>query len=309
MSGIPIPGFLTPIALLSLATIACTDRPATEQIGEKPAPTPEAPVEPAAEEPSLMVFPSAGAAIAEVLSKNDARLVGFGEFHQTEDTTHIESAVTRFTDQILPGLGPGELVVETWVKEGNCGEKEEVVHRDLDRTTERPATTETEVARLLRLARQSGIQPHILTIRCEDYDRLLGDAGEVDYWKFLKLITEGLRDKAGDLAGKAPGVDGPRRVFIYGGAIHNDKAPYEDLAPYSFAADLDRATGGSYLEVDLYVPEFIRDNPQLKTEAWYPLFEQHVSREKVLLIRRTPGSYIIIFKEGVSNEGVAGRQP
>lgn len=300
--GTPI---LTAIAIALLEAIlmgACGDKvPAKDPEATEVAP--KSPERAEISAPRIKIFPSAGAAVADLLSKNEARIVAFGEFHQTEGTTHIESSVMRFTDQILPQLKTSrDLVVETWVKEGNCGHEEEAVLEDLDETTERPRTTETEVARMMRLSREAGIAPHILTIGCEDYARLHGDGGQVDYWKFLGLITEGLRDKAKELAASEHEVDGRRRVVIYGGAIHNDEKPYDDLAPYSFAEDLRRHTGGSYLEVDLYVPEFVRDNDQLAAEPWFPLFQEHVSRDKVLLIEQSPSSYIVVFKEGVRSK-------
>ncbi len=302
--GTPIVAMLV---LIVLSMAACSDKapparetsppPAAAQVDttpREPAPTPV---------PAVKVFADAGNAMAHILSTSDAKIIGFGEFHQTNDTTSTLSALDRFTSQILPIVksSSGNLVVETWINEGNCGEKEKEVHKNLDKTTERPKETETEVVKLMKAAKESGVEPHILKMKCTDYDRLMQNDGKVDYWEFLELITRGLEEKARTLVLETPTEEKKRTVIIYGGAIHNDMEPYEDLAPYSFAKDLHKATDGGFLEVDLYVPEFVKDKEQLQAEPWFPVFKEHVSPRKVLLIERSPSSYIIVFKEGVKS--------
>src|SRR4029079_10604176 len=109
----------------------------------------------------------------------------------------------RFTDEILPALAPraSHLIVETWVTTGSCGEQEKRVTEDVARTTERPKETESEIVRLLRRAKESGVAPHVLSVSCAEYASLTGGphkgaAGSgsagVDYDKLLKLTEHHL---------------------------------------------------------------------------------------------------------------------
>ena len=52
---------------------------------------------------------------------------------------------------------------------GTCGESETRVTEDVARTTERPVETESEIVRLLRLAKEAGVAPHILDVGCDEY--------------------------------------------------------------------------------------------------------------------------------------------
>jgi hypothetical protein len=57
--------------------------------------------------------------------------------------------------------------------------------------------------------------------------------------------------------------DRDKVVVLYGGMVHNDLAPSEDRASFSYAPALAVAVGGRFVEVDLVVPEYIRDD-----ETW-----------------------------------------
>ena len=47
---------------------------------------------------------------------------------------------------------------------GACGKTEARVTADIARTTERPKETESEIVRLLRRAKESGVAPHVLAV-------------------------------------------------------------------------------------------------------------------------------------------------
>ena len=91
-------------------------------------------------------------------------------------------------------------------------------------------------------------------------------------------------------------------VIIYGGAIHNDPHPETGWDEVAFGPSLFSTTQGNYVEVDLYVPEFIEKNPMMKKEKWYPLFEKHAAKDKVVIIKRNKDAYSMILKRGVLNE-------
>jgi len=247
------------------------------------------------------IFASAKEALRELL-KSRPRVIGFGEVHQKVSSARVPSAVRRFTEQILAELAPetSDLIVETWVTDGRCGKEERRVVKNVEKTTERPASTENEVITLLKRAQQLGVQPHILKVGCEDY-KLLLSAGQVDYEKLLSVVTRHLRAKAeavlaARLRAQPPRPEGERRIVaLYGGALHNDLYPLEGLEAFTYAGALRERVGGAYLEVDLYVPEFIEHDQTFSQERWFELFRRHAVPGKVMLIERGPGSYILVF--------------
>ena len=247
-------------------------------------------------------FATLGEAMQHILEEAKPRVIGFGEVHQLEGTVKFESSVERFTKWVVPELAgkTSDLVVETWVNLGVCGEQEAAVHKDLDETTERPETTESEVVRLLKRAEQLGVRPHILEFECKDYEALLEKDSEVDYFEMLGLITRELEQRSAKLVA-APAPDGKpsRAISVYGGAIHNDIEPHEELAQFSFAAALDKASAGRYVEVDLLVPEFLETSEPFKAEPWYPQFARLASADKVTVIKRAERSYVVAMRKGV----------
>lgn len=285
---------------------------------------------------------SAGAAVRAALgATTTAVVVGFGEIHQTAATASVPSALRRFTEQILPQLAPemSHLIVETWMTTGRCGEAERAVTADIEKTTERPAATESEIETLLRRAAGAGVIPRILSISCADY-RAMRPAGQpVDYDRTLRVTARALE------ASTLRALPERRRAFVavYGGALHNDVHPNPLLAPYSYAPAVMAATLGRYLEIDLVVPEYVLPPPaavgrkpataaalrkaerenQGKYDWWIPYRaavpsvqagrgrthgqDQHGQDQgkgkaesgqpapSVILIRRSPRSYVIVF--------------
>jgi hypothetical protein len=45
------------------------------------------------------------------------------------------------------------------------------------------------------------------------------------------------------------------------------------MKEYSFGPELDRHTGGRYVELDLIVPEFVKKSPTWEKLPWFPSFE------------------------------------
>jgi hypothetical protein len=128
----------------------------------------------ASAEPPAAAYPSAAVAVQALLAGNP-RVVAFGEYHQQRKTARIPSALRHFTREILPALraaGATDLVAESWITTGSCGEVERKAIAQVDKATQRPASTENEVVTLLRRAKESGIEPRILQIACKDYQAM-----------------------------------------------------------------------------------------------------------------------------------------
>lgn len=253
---------------------------------------------PDVEQPTIEHFPTAVAAFAKVL-QIPARVIAVGEYHQTVATAAIRSSLSRFADEMLPVLARSatDLVVETWVASGTCGAQASKVEHDVATTTERPPETENEIVTLLRHAKATGMEPHILTLSCKDYRRVTDRHGETDFAKMLKLTRARLQAEVLRWLNAAPvrPERDRRTVAIYGGALHNDLYPTTADRPYAFGPDLFASANGEYLEVDLLVPEYISEDRRLADAPWFRLFEQSSGARDALLIRRRERSFVIIF--------------
>jgi hypothetical protein len=218
--------------------------------------------------------------------------------HQTVKTAGVRSSIARFTDEILPVIGPraSHLIVETWISTGQCGETEKKVTADVGRTTERPAETENEIVRLLRRAKAMGVAPHVLDVDCHEYQALMGEGGAVDYDRLLTLTGQHL-GRAIEQALALPRLAERPLVLVYGGALHNDLAPNPALAKYSFGPAIDALTHGDYHEVDLFVPELVDTMPALRAERWYAAWRPARGKFGATLVRRQARSAVVLFED------------
>jgi hypothetical protein len=255
---------------------------------------------PDVEAPRAERFASPGAAVAVALAQAAGGVVAFGELHQTNATVKIPSALHRFTEEIFPGIAGrfSHLVVETWMTTGRCGEAERAVTADVQRTTERPAQTETEIETLLRVAHDHGVAPRILSIGCADYQAMRGgEGGAVDYDRTLRVTAGALETaivRALRASGAPPGA-APRLVGVYGGALHNDLHPDPELAAYSFVPGILGATLGRYVEVDLVVPEYAASSAAVRAQTWWRSYLRARRPGATVLVRRDARSFVLVF--------------
>jgi hypothetical protein len=247
-------------------------------------------------EPRARAIPSVNHAIDELLARQP-RVVAFGEIHQTTASLKVPSSLKHFEDEILPVVAPraSDLVVETWVTEGKCGKTEQAVMKDVHKTTQRPAQTEDEVVTLLKRARAAGVKPHILSVSCKEYEAIYQGKKGVDYDALLRMTSEKLEAGIREVLGKPGAGAETRAVVVYGGALHNDLAPAEGLASYTFGESVSKTVGGKYLEIDLYVPEYVEKQKTLRAEPWYRAYKKVARSGQAVLIERSLSSYVIVF--------------
>jgi len=251
----------------------------------------------------VRLFDDEAQALEAVIASVKPGVIGFGEYHQLTRTNDTLSAIARFTHAMLPGLagGTSDLVVETWVSAGSCGEVEKQVVSEVDEVSERPAETADETVLLLRQAKALGVAPHILAVSCAEYEKVLGADGGLDYFAFLELVATRLGDTAAGIVAKKP-AGAPRRIVaIYGGAMHNDVVPRSGFEAVSFARRMRELGYGPYAEIDLLVPEFVAQSTLARDEAWFPLVAKIASPDHVALIDRGDGAYILLLRKGVRN--------
>jgi hypothetical protein len=251
-----------------------------------------------ADAPRVTLFDSPADAVRALLRAEPApRVLAFGEFHEVEGGPKATPAIRHFSDEMLAALpAPAELVVETWVTQGACGEVEHKVMAQVEQMTKRPESTETDIMRLLRLGKAAGLRPHILELSCATYHSLQREDGELDAVKLLGAVTTALRDL---IIGLSRGSD---PVIVYGGALHNDRKPRAELAEFSFGKPVERAAKKRYVEIDLYVPEYVERDPAItSSRAWSKYADAIVGHaDETALVRLAPGSYIIVFPRGAS---------
>ncbi len=272
--------------LLALA-MGCNDgpegvgQPIVEDRGPPPPPPP----------PPHQRLDSA-AQLVRIIGQRQPRLLGVGELHQVVDGPQGPTAIRWFTDELLPLLAPTttDLVIETWVFEGGCGEQEQVVVEELPEATQRPEVVEDDIVRLARVARELGVTPHALELSCDDYDVIVGADAAIDHEQLLVVMTREL----GELA--VQGLETPdARVILYGGAVHNDLHPRPALAVYSYATALSEVPGGhAYLELDLYPPAMAMTQAGFAEEPWFPLIE-HSGPGHMVLYERDESSLIVLL--------------
>lgn len=225
---------------------------------------------------------------------DDVRVVAFGELHERVDRpTGARSSLARFTDDVLPVLAPraSDLVLETWLPDRRCGDEATAATAEVEATMQRPPATKSELAVLVERARAAAIQPHAMRLTCDDWSRIAPPGGELDHEAMLAAITREL-GRIGAEATRARPAD--RLIAIYGGALHNDLYPIAGIEDWSFAAALDAATGGRYLEIDLYVPENAAADTLSRSQPWFPLLE-HAGPGHVVVIERGERSYLVLL--------------
>ncbi len=252
-------------------------------------------------------FPTAEAAFARVL-EGRPRVLALGETHAQKGTMDgVPSTTRRFTELFLPMLKgrATDLVIELWVANGSCGKKaeERVATQQKAVTAPQAETNQNEFVALGKAAKASGIRPHVLVPPCEDYARIL-DAGAGDVDAMLSMIA---RLTAKDIHTFLEKTEGKEAMLVaYGGAMHNDVVPKPGHESWSFGAELSRKLGPGYVELDLIVPEAIRDTDAWRALPWHPHFRPQAQGDGAVLITVGPGSYVIVFPRGAPAPADAG---
>ena len=250
--------------------------------------------------PTSTKFPDLAAALVATLPA-DARVVGFGELHARIDRARVASALSRFT-AALPAIADrvSDLVVETWLVDPRCGSGATAATARVEAAVERPAETKSELAALGDAARAAGIRPLAMQLSCDDYARIAPPGKDVDYEAMLALVTRELsRLTRGAVAKPAS----PRPwIAVYGGALHNDRFPEPGTEDWSYAAAVDAATAGHFVEVDVIVPELAIADPTSARQPWFPLAT--AADAQVHVWKRGERSYVVVLPRGGAGSAV-----
>jgi hypothetical protein len=263
-----------------------------------PAPLAQAPAAPKPTfrdcgELACKAFPTAASAFDFVL-QDQPRVLAIGEAHAQSDGPAFASSTRRFMDGLLPRLAPraSDLVIELWLANGSCGKVEQkVAQQQTEVTAPQAATNQNEFVELGHKAKAAGIMPHALVPTCEQYQKI-ASAGAADIEQMLVMIKSvTARDVTQLLAKRGP----ERLVVAYGGAMHNDLVPREGRADFSFGPELAKASADRYVELDLVIPEQIKDTEAWRALPWYPHYSKTGASAEAYLFSWAPHAYALIF--------------
>jgi hypothetical protein len=235
-------------------------------------------------------------AFAFVLERKP-RVVAIGEAHALEGTAGVPSATARFTSELLPMLEgkASSLVVELLLPDPNCERDATEVRREQKVVTEEQAgTNQNEFVELGHRARALGIEPFPLRPTCERLAKI-ASAGPDTVIEMLLAITELTTELVRRLVARDAASGGDSMVVAYGGAMHNDLRPRPERASFSFGPSLNEHVRGRYVELDLIVPEYIKDTESWRSLPWYAAYDSERHGAHTVLFSTGPQSFVLVF--------------
>ncbi len=238
-------------------------------------------------------FSTAGDAVLALVLEKKARLIAFGEAH-TPAGFQGASTVTRFTSSVLPSLAPesSHLLVELLSPPASgCQKEKAVAEKESKEITQGQAeSNQNEYLSLGNRAREMGLVPDILRATCEHMQAIAAPDGGV--LKMMETIADlSAEALTADLKKTKPGRP---LVLAYGGALHNDAHPRPGFEGWSYAPRMLEVTDGAYLEIDLIVPELVKDTESWRKFVWYEAF-QALDLPSPVLLKWGPQSYALFF--------------
>lgn len=242
-------------------------------------------------------FATPAAAFARVLALGP-RVLAVGETHAQRDAGGVPSSTRRFAEQLLPLLAgkSKHIVIELLIANGSCGKSEKTTAEKQAPVTEHQAPqNQNEFLTLGKVAKRLGIEPQALTPTCAEFESI-AKAGEADIARMLEVVRDA---SARELEALLQNPDGAEQILLsYGGALHNDLVPRPGQESWSFGPRLAALTGSRYVELDLIVPEFVKDTDSWRAMPWYSAYAAYAAGEhpaETLLYNPSPGSYTLIF--------------
>jgi hypothetical protein len=240
-----------------------------------------------------LAFASPSAAFDYVLRTNP-RVLAVGEAHAQDDRPGIFSSTRRFGEQLLPLLSgkAKHLVIELLL--ANCQKRTvEAVKKEQAPVTEhQAASNQSEFVTLGKVAQRFGIEPQGLTPECAEYDAAVA-GGEDGVARLLALVANQTTKEVEALLAKPETAN--EIIVTYGGALHNDLMPKPGQEAWSFGPRLAAATQNRYVELDLIVPEFVKDTDTWRNLPWFSAFDREHLSSETLLYRPAPNSFALIF--------------
>ncbi|HSU39612.1 MAG TPA: hypothetical protein VLJ38_08590 [Polyangiaceae bacterium] len=222
------------------------------------------------------------------------RVIAIGEAHAQKAAPGVESATSRFARELLPALAPRTkgIVIELLAPDRRCEQHEEqaVAERTKPVTEPQRETNQSEFVALGFAAKKLGIRAEPLVPTCDELKTVLH--ADNDVGALLELIANiTVRETFEFLDHQKPEA----AIAIYGGLLHNDVTPKPGQEAWSFGPRIRDHARGSYVEVDLIVPELIRSEPPWTELPWFSHYDPTSASNQTLLYRTGPASFVLIF--------------
>jgi hypothetical protein len=277
-------------AVLLLAAAGCARAAAPPAA---PGPVASPPAGGTAERPPA---PSPEKVLDEILARNPL-VLGIGEGHAQKGTEGVASAMRRFTETLLPKLAgrASDIVIELWMPDPKCQQQVEAVREQQKPVVGQQATTnKSETVILAEEAKKLGIVPWPLRPTCEEYDAV-SKAGDQAIATMLELTAK-MAARTIESCLRRNEKNGVEKLVVsYGGAMHNDLWPAAGREAWTFGPQISQITHNRYLELDLFVPESIRDTESWQKLAWYPHFDRSRPHPDATVLRPSDKSWVVIF--------------
>jgi hypothetical protein len=227
------------------------------------------------------------------------RVVAVGEAHAQKAVGGVESATRRFARDLLPALAPRVtgVVLEILAPDRRCEahEEEAVAERTKPVTEPQRETNQAEFLALGFEAKKLGMRVEPLVPTCEELKGVL--AAKNDVGALLELIANvTVRETFDFLDHQKP----EHAILIYGGLLHNDVTPRPGHEAWSFGPRVEEHAAGSYVEIDLIVPELVQNEAPWTGLPWFSRYDATRGGSDTVLLRTGPSSFVLIFPR---NEG------
>jgi hypothetical protein len=236
----------------------------------------------------------------EAVLADRPRVLAIGESHAPKGQEGVASVAKRFTNELLPALDgrASDILVEAMAPPQGCKAKTEQVRTKQKVVTEQQASTnQSEYLTLGNEAKRRGIIPDLLRPTCADLDAI-ERAGDDAIAVSLTTIARLTKGKVSELVDGNAKRGEDKIVVTYGGALHNDIEPSTERAAWSFGPDLSTKVGGRYVELDVFVREFIQDGDSWQKFEWFKHFDRERYADKAVLFHPRPASYVLILPRG-----------
>jgi hypothetical protein len=235
-------------------------------------------------------------AFAIVLESQPA-VLGIGEAHAQKGTEEIPSSTKRFTQRMLPTLkGKASfLLVELMMPNPKCKKETKQVAKQQEPVTKpQAATNKNEYVVLGEQAKALGITPDLLRPSCEDLERIT-KAGAEDISVMLEMTARLTTDVVKSELARNQKAKKVALVVAYGGALHNDISPRTGREKWSYGPELTSHTASRYVELDLIVPEYIKDAEPWTSLPWVKHYDKQKQGNKTVLYEPSPRSFVMVL--------------
>lgn len=279
-----------------------------EHAGRPPAPPPAEPTptaEAVAEKPlasrcgplECATFTSARAALEVVLS-SEPLVLAVGEAHAPAAAGKQRSGARRFAEDLLPVLAgrSSDLIVELMNPPAGCKKQTEAVREQHKPVTDKQSTTlQNDYVALGEAARRLNVVPDLLRPSCADLAAVEAAGNDAVPMTLALIARLTIAQSRATLEKRQSESKAPRMLILYGGAMHNDLAPEKGRDEWSFGPALSSSVADRYVELDVFVREYVRDTDAWKRLPWYPHWKRDAHPDLAELFRVGPRSFTLIL--------------